>query len=230
MEGLGFCIFGCAFIIIAIFLLVFGGSLLATIAGMISAVAFGKRWKFTNITAGLTVIGILIIPCTIGGGWLLQKVVSRPSYHLTDEEIKPFQAAIAEVDRAALGFTPISANARIEIEYASDTRPYDVMLHIYAETSRTIAFKKIGDRYKWIGEQEVHEGPNQFTTVDGTLNEYIVIDYDTEGGSGIPVNELTILYEGEDTRLNSKHFNLTLQDVQPILAEWQVIRPTPTPW
>jgi hypothetical protein len=53
------------------------------------------------------------------------------------------------------------------------------MLHIYAETSRTIAFKKVDGTYKWIGEQEIHEEPNQFTTVAGTSNEYIVINYYT---------------------------------------------------
>lgn len=230
MEGLGFCIFGCAFIIIATFFLVFGGSFLATITGILSSVAFNKDWKFTKITAGLTLIGIFIILCTVGGGWLLQEAVRRPSYHITDEQMKPFLSAIAEVDRASLGFTPISANARIEIEYASSTKPYDVMLHIYAETSRTIAFKKVGNAYKWIGEQEIHEGPNQYTTVDGTSNEYIVIDYDTVGVSGSSVNKLTIWYEGENAKLNSKHFNLKLQVVQPILDEWKEIRPTPTPW
>ena len=63
--------------------------------------------------------------------------------------------AIAAVDRAALGFTPIPTNAVVHL----DSRPgagYDAMLIIYdtpalhAGVYRNIGFRKTATGYKWI--------------------------------------------------------------------------------
>src|SRR4051794_40626748 len=63
---------------------------------------------------------------------------------LSIPETKPLLAAMEKVDRAALGFTPISTNANIRLERSSRAN-YDAMLDVYGDTSRTIAFRKEGD-------------------------------------------------------------------------------------
>lgn len=153
---------------------------------------------------------------------------SAPQYFNTDNgEMRPFISALNAVDRASLGFTSIPAYARVEIERTVPPATYDVMLHIYAETSRTIAFKKQGDGYLWVGEQETHTGPNKYLSADGYFNEEITVTYDTVYLSGAPLNTVHITYDGDDLRLKGK-LNLTLRDIQPILEEWKKIRPTPT--
>lgn len=92
------------------------------------------------------------------------------------------------------------------------------MLHIYSKTSRTIAFRKDGNNYRWIGEQETFQGPKQYTSVDGTFYETICLNYDIEPVSGFPINQLGISYFGEDPRL--KKSTLTLEEIKPILKEW----------
>lgn len=64
---------------------------------------------------------------------------------------------------------------------------YDAMLHIDGVTSRTVAFRRVGEAYKWIGEQETHTGPNTYTSVDGTFKESITVTYETEPVSGFPL-------------------------------------------
>lgn len=93
------------------------------------------------------------------------------------------------------------------------------MLHIASKTSRTIAFRKTHDGYRWIGGQEIFQGPKKYTTVDGTFYEEICLNYDIEPISGFPTNQLAVSYSGEDPRL-AHPLKLTLQDVQPILKEW----------
>lgn len=127
-------------------------------------------------------------------------------------------AAIAKVDRASLGFTLIPTNAIVRLE----SRPhdgYDAMLHIDGDTSRTIAFRKTPNGYKWIGEQEGYTGPKTYTTVDGTFHEMIFVTYETENVSGVPLNKIFVQYFGENARLTKRN-NLALADVKPILAEW----------
>ncbi len=142
---------------------------------------------------------------------------------LTDPRLAPMLRAIAAVDRASLGFTPIATNADVRLE----SRPragYDAMLHISSSTSRTIAFRKDGDGYRWIGEQEIHVGPKTYTTPDGPYHEEIVISYELErielGATGVPLHQVFVSYNGEDAR-HTQRYNLTLDDVRPILAEWK---------
>jgi hypothetical protein len=143
---------------------------------------------------------------------------------LTDPRLAPLLQAIEVVDRAALGFTPIVTNSDVRLE-SGPRAGYDAMLHIYAGISRrTIAFRKDGAGYRWIGEQETHKGPKTYTTPDGPSNEEIVIKYELEHvhpeTSGVPLHQVHISYRGEDTRLAHRD-NLTLDDVKPILAEWR---------
>ncbi len=141
---------------------------------------------------------------------------------LDDERIAPMLKAIHQVDRASLGFTPIPEDATVILEKGHQT--YDVMLHVYSGNSqRTIAFLKTPDGYRWIHEQEIHTGPQRYTTSEGTSNEQIVITYETERVSGVPLNQINIIYFGEDPRL-SQRSNLTLDDVIPIIEEWENLR------
>ena len=138
---------------------------------------------------------------------------------MDDSRIQPLLKAATSFDRTSFGFTPLPQTADVRFE----SRPrehYDAMLHISAKTSRTIAFRKTRDGYRWIGEQESFWGPKKYTTVDGTFREHISLTYDIELISGFPTNQLAITYSGEDQRLAHRQ-KLTWQDVQPILKEWK---------
>ena len=136
----------------------------------------------------------------------------------SDERLVPMLRAIEAVDRESLGFTPIDRTSPVRLE----DRPragYDAMLHLYGRTSRTIAFRKTPEGFKWIHEQEIFSGPKTYTTVDGTFHEQIVLTYGTEPVSGHAPNQLHVDYWGEDPRLAAPP-PLTLDQVRPILAEW----------
>src|SRR5678815_2132119 len=151
---------------------------------------------------------LLITVELLGCGVVPEKV------SLTDPRLVPMLRAIAVVDREVLGFTPISPNSDVRLE----SRPrdgYDAMLHIYANTRRTIAFRKDKDGYRWIGEQEIHKGPKTYNTPDGPSNEEIVISYELEridpGATGVPLRQVYVRYHGKDTRLAHRD-NLTLDE------------------
>jgi len=93
------------------------------------------------------------------------------------------------------------------------------MLHISSKTSRTIAFRKTSNGYRWIGDQEIFQGPKEYRTVDGTLHEQLTLTYEVESVSGFPTSRLNITYHGEDPRLAGRS-SLSLADVKPILREW----------
>ena len=98
---------------------------------------------------------------------------------MDDPRIQPLLKAAASFNRLPYGFTPLPKAARVRWEWSSGGR-YDAMLHIYSKTSRTIAFRKINGGYRWIGEQETFQGPKQYTTVDGTFNECVMLTYEIE--------------------------------------------------
>ena len=134
--------------------------------------------------------------------------------------------AMEEVGRVDYGFTPISTNAQIRLEVASGGA-YDAMLHVYDDTSRTIAFRKTPSGYRWISEQEIHRGPGWRQTVDGTFQEEIIVEYQTEKVNGIPTNFVWITYSGSDTNLIGRE--LSLNEIQPILSSWKTAPIQPKP-
>ena len=134
--------------------------------------------------------------------------------------------AMDQVDRASLGFTPVTANDEIRLEF-DRLGAYDAMLHLAGATLRTIAFRKTGTSYRWIFEQETHEGPGWWQTPDGTFREYILIEYQTERVDGVPLNQVFIRYYGNDTNLSAHE--LTLAEVRPILAKWATTPVEPRP-
>jgi hypothetical protein len=93
------------------------------------------------------------------------------------------------------------------------------MLHIVSRTYRTIAFRKAAEGYRWIGEQETFTGPHEYTTVDGTFKEEIVLTYEIEHLSGVPLNQLHISYQGGNHLLSWPHV-LTLPEARSTLKEW----------
>ena len=136
----------------------------------------------------------------------------------SDPRLAPMLKAIEAVDRASLGFTPIDRASTVRLE----DRPragYDAMLHIDGQTSRTIAFRKTAEGYKWIHEQEIYTGPKTYTDVDGTFHERIVVTYGIESVSGHAPKKLHVEYWGEDPRLPA-HPPLTFEQVRPIITEW----------
>jgi len=94
------------------------------------------------------------------------------------------------------------------------------MLHIDRPTSRTSAFRKNAGGYEWIHEQEIHTGPKTYESPDGTLAEQIVVTYDREPISGHEPGKPHVEYQGKGPRLPANQ-PLTLDQVRPILAEWE---------
>lgn len=140
---------------------------------------------------------------------------------MNDPQVQRLVKAAQSFDRTSYGFSPIPTQADVRdvrLELGSTGR-YDAMLHITTKTVRTIAFRKENGSYVWVGDQETFEGPNKYTTVDGTFNEAITLTYETQSISGYPLNQLNVTYRGEDARLAGRN-NLTLAVVKPILKEW----------
>ncbi len=157
-------------------------------------------------------LAIILSLALAGCGFVPEKV------KVSDSRIRPMWEAARSFNRLAYGFSPLPNAGNIRLE----SRPragYDAMLHIYTKTSRTIAFRKTTQGYRWIGEQESFEGPKQYTSVDGKFHEQIVLTFDLEPVSGSPTNELDVDYWGEDSRLAGRR-DLRLDDVKPILKEW----------
>jgi len=162
---------------------------------------------YAALRAGTSSTGALQVYSTA-----LAQFTPQPEFRVYDEEVAPYILALRQVDREALGFTPIEVSARIELDRTSgSTATYDVMLHIYGSTSRTIAFGETPEGITWLGEQETHYGP---------FGQEVVITFDTVYISGAPLNQLTIHYFGDDTRLLTDN-ELTLDDVWPVIEEWR---------
>ena len=147
----------------------------------------------------------------LGCGWMSERVSHD------DPRLTPMFDAMQRVDRGAMGFTSIAPEAKILVEWGPRDS-YDVMLHVYGKTSRTVAFKRTGNGYEWIGEQEIFEGPREYESSDGTANEALTIDYQRVPISGQPINIITINYWGGDPELAWRR--LSLSEVQPLLEKW----------
>ncbi len=139
---------------------------------------------------------------------------------INDSRLQPLFAAMNEVNRDSLGFTKIDSMADIQIEEQTlIDKPYDIMLHIYGRTSRTIAFEKTATGYRWLGEQEIHKGPRDYETPDGTFKESITITYNKKSISGHKLNTVTIGYLGPESAIYGQD-KLTLKEAQNIIKKW----------
>src|SRR5207244_5095490 len=119
----------------------------------------------------------------------------------TDQRVVELLAARQRAQAEEYGFTPIEPSASFKLEGVG--RGYDAMLHVYGRTSRTIAFARRGGAFRWIGEQEVFQGPLEYDTPDGTLNESLILTFETEPISGVPLGQLAIRYDGPRSRFLS---------------------------
>lgn len=141
-----------------------------------------------------------------------------------DARVLPLTKAMDLVDRASMGFTPISKTevVRLEVPRAESQDKFDAMLHIYGLNgdSRTVAFRRLPHGYKWIREQEVHQSGNKYKDYDDEFDETIIIEYQIEPANGAPIDKTTIRYLGNDSRLTRSE-PLTLDDIKPILEEWR---------
>ena len=139
-----------------------------------------------------------------------------------DPRLIPFMEAVKRADPASLGFALLPTSGNLALELPSDSsREYDAMLHYYPDPTHeiTVGFKKVGDQYRWISQQEMHLGPRVIDTPHGPHKEYLVLEYQIEKVNGVATNKLVIYYFGDDPRLQDDE-SLTLKKVQPILKEW----------
>jgi len=141
---------------------------------------------------------------------------------ISDPEIQSLFSAAEEFPRLQNGFSPLPTDPKTDIRIErGNIGAYDVMLHIYARNSKTIAFRRSDQSYHWIHEQEIFKGPRFYDSPDGRLQEQIVLTYELKPMiSGSKKDQLRIDYFGDDSRL-SQLTQITLSDAQPILKEWE---------
>ncbi len=137
----------------------------------------------------------------------------------SDPRVAELLAVVAASKHTAQGFTEIGTNAEVRLEIARRGGAYDRMLHIHGKTSRTIAFKQAGAGWRWTHEQEIFEGPRDYTTVDGTFKESLCLTYETERLAAVRTHRLNVSYSGDDAQLAWPR-ELALADALPVLAAW----------
>ena len=173
------------------------------------------RRRLTRATVGHAVkfLFLLLAVVEIAGCNFVPRKVA-----MNDPRIQPLLDAANSFQRTIYGFTPLPREADVRWE-SRPTKRYDAMLHITGRTSRTIAFRRDGQGYRWTGEQETFEGPKKYKTPDGTFNESVCLTYEIERDSGYPLNRLNVAYFGEDSRFENRH-DLTFDSIRPLLVEW----------
>ncbi len=219
------------------------GSLLTLGLSALPGLVFGlvgiKQKAYPRLSWTAAVLsGSVIILCAVTTIRFFSTPEGRTTQvvEVSDEALAPYQAALA-VDRQAMGFPPLPTNGKVEIDiidkanwgYKYPPPAYDVMLHFDQATDhescpsvhRVVALKMDTEGLKWIHEQIVFHGPKQFTTVDGTFNEYIAITCEKEQIAfiGKALEGTNISYTGNDTRLADKEY-LSILQIAPILREW----------
>ncbi len=167
-----------------------------------------------NVT---TLAALAIVASTFACGFAPESV------SFEDPRVVKLLDAAKAVDRDSLGFTPIDRTAKLQLEW----RPragYDAMLHVYGKTSRTIAFRRTGDSYEWIHEQEIFEGPMEYETPDGRFHEAITLTWEAVSiaTQGMPLRQLRVGYRGDDPKLSDLDASgkLSLDIVRPVLKAW----------
>src|SRR5258707_4244309 len=84
---------------------------------------------------------------------------------IEDSALAPFNN-MYEVDRDRYGLGPLPKRAKAFIDRADlSTSGYDVMLRIYSKNKHYIAFRREGDRYKWVGALSSRSPEKQFVDV-----------------------------------------------------------------
>ena len=139
---------------------------------------------------------------------------------MDDPRLKPF-ASMYSVSRESYGMTPLPKEGRAWVDeyrsFMASKHGYDAMLHVSNKAEHYIAFRKQGQSYEWIGEQEVCEGPRKYSSENGVFNEEVEISF----FHGVPhkADGLWISYRGPDEKLEMNEA-LKPSDVQPLLQKW----------
>lgn len=200
-------------------------AIIALVGGGIGTLATRKNKNARIIPIVILVIGfclvIYVAPAFIPEDFWVNL---RPSYKLGDEELKPYEHAINEIDRASLGFSAITHDTEIKILDGQEEKTVscpEVELYIpdMPIKKHHICLTKIGDKYVWYSEYEQYLGPNRFESIwiayssqPGLLNQYSI-------KNNYEPYTLVIEYWGSnDPRLENK--TLTLEYIQPFLDEW----------
>lgn len=172
-----------------------------------------------------TCLALMALPSVVRtAGSIVQEELQWPRHTTVDDHLMaPFLHARDVAGAEQYGFTHLEPDARVEIDRTVGNKAtYDIMLHIYGSTSRTIAYKEVGDSFVWLGEQEIHRGPGEYLSEGFKRKEEIVITYETVYLSGAPLNQVHVIYTGKNPRLADKS-KLTVEDVRPVLDEWRVL-------
>jgi hypothetical protein len=174
--------------------------------------------SFRNRTGNAARILVLLIVAGALVGCNLM-VPEKVSYD--DKRLKPMFDAMAAVDRASLGFTPVPKNAELKLEGPS--KYYDAMLLVsFNNRESSIAFRKQGNGYRWIGEQEIHSGPSKSYAYEKVKYETITITYETEYVTGMPPNKVHIKYDGPMGLIMTRG-QLSLQEAIKIEKQWDAM-------
>ena len=139
---------------------------------------------------------------------------------MDDPKLKPMLEAAARSNRETYGFSPLPVTGDVHVEEAEVKEDgYDVMLHLSrGHVSRTVDFVREGTGYRWIGEQEVHEGPRVVEGIDGNYREIISMTFSDRSRSGVSQG-LYINYHGPDSSLRMRN-RLTHEDLRRTLEAW----------
>jgi hypothetical protein len=174
---------------------------------------------------------VLIVCVAIVATGCTSRLSETYRYSLDAPELLSF-SDMYEIDREQFCLTEIDKNATVEVERDEyGTRGYHAMLYIYrGNVSRTVAFVEENNQYVWIGEQEIHRSGRKFMTVDGEVEEYISITYYKRKIDGYNRTGLDIIYNGDYQFVNlPRSFDLTCEQVQPYIKEWNRKNSSPTP-
>lgn len=119
----------------------------------------------------LLAVALVCTGCTV-----LEWLGGVTHQRLENPEMKQYLVAAQRSKRVELGFTPLPEAGPVRVEVPRWKKHYDVMWHIHrGNLSRTVDFLVLDGQPAWSGEQEIHYGPREFTNVDGTHREYLVV-------------------------------------------------------
>jgi len=229
MEGLIVYIC-CLYVFLIVLILVSVGAIIAGVSNLVKnkknegnerKEEINKSWRLI-VFGSIVLLAMIYFLFNTFDPFNMKPSLELNSYgvlSLDDERLVPFLESLNRVDRYSMGFTPIPPYADIEVDGTFDESEY-LGLHIYHDNvSRYIRFRQSSDDYKWVSEQEIFYGPDEFL-MEAKHQEHIVINYQTESFMGYPINTIFIEYWGDNPNL--KH-ELTLQDVKPIIEEWGTV-------
>lgn len=139
---------------------------------------------------------------------------------MESEALRPFREAAGRSDRDGYGFGPFPTEGDVRLEEGkAESTGYEILLHVGGKRLlREVAFiRDNSGAYRWIGEQEVHEGPREYDTEDGRHREFVAITYAEKAMRGWPQGS-QVEYRGPDAALMTQ--NLSVEDARALIERW----------